>query len=1255
VVASISSVKITAAGAEAYHVNGREHSALSSDDLEAYYNEGGAENEWLDAVWYGGAAESYFGLSGRVNRDDFGAMLRGIHPQTGEMLIEENARTPDRRAALDITFSAPKAVSIIWAMDSRDTGQLWKAIERAQLAGVKYALDFYERQAAFVRLGAGGKYKVPAQIAASLFQHGSSRISQENLAAGLPPDVNIHTHALVINLGHFDPAARPLGEPWMMKEGGTTDLTPDLLESAQRSYKDWAEKNPEYARRYDLETYVSYAQMKWSDDAEKRAQTAADGFERDPVRAMEYKDAFHWKMAIGAAYRVELAWELRKLGLEIERDGLSFTVVGVPRDLIEDLSTRREEILALLAEKNASGGEAAELANLETRLSKAEASFADIQQRVLDAAAERGFDLSQLGVSQREMPSFDLAWAGLRRDELKSDFNATIKRIQDTVRLPEKVCELIGKEEFLYAQRERQIDRDVASGRGRAQLISRVFEEVTEQRAVFKVQDVYTAIFNAATGLTDGKTAHAIAKEAVDMCIPLHRIIEIHERGERKMVRVDRLTTPAMLKLEQKNEQRILAMVKTPRHDPIPRGIASPALAQFYAVKRAKEPPGEKPFRLYPEQLRAVSDTNRNSLVVLVGRAGTGKSTTVGAVAAIHRAAGYEIYGVSPLSKAGKELGTDAGIASSSVDKFLADVRGGHIVLNSQSLVVVDEAGRMATRQMDKILTVIDRAGAKLAVVGDHKQTQPFGAGSPFRAAMESLHSVGRKIPELKQVLRQRDLEHRVAVDQVRDLNAADALKWHMKRGEVLIVKHEKDVPTAMAQEALRRQDALALEGKRDPFFMLTKTNGRADKVNDAVRTELKARGELADAKDFLDKRAHKIEIATGDRLMITKNDNRKHGSTLANGDTLTVKEMRDDEIVVHVDRTKQEQVIRPSEQELRYGYAMTVDKSQGISPEQTLAWGSRDYSAEHAYVAESRARSTGGWVFSEKELNAIGAMAPVPPVWRDIAKDMEQARVAGGAKPSLDDEKLKDFNAVYAYLEKHVPLALDLPDAPYERGSQLNKIAHAVEAMETRQQKENVLDYTPAAEVLRAAGLKPIEQDGVHGIESTVSPEAILSDLAAVTEQIAVHLDNIQSSLPGSELYLEGLAYLRDVAPASVADADLPEWAEAVQTAAEIARDVIEEPELADFHEAAVDQLTRVFGGKSYDDIADAQELVEPGRALWEHELAAEVRAEIAALSSLDDSLDGSDNLAETFGRGYDHQLDESSARDGAMAGLDE
>ena len=80
-----------------------------------------------------------------------------------------------------------------------------------------------------------------------------------------------------------------------------------------------------------------------------------------------------WKMAIGAFYRQELTNELQKMGYTIERDGKSFEIKGVSKELQEELSTRRQQIKEKLAEKGLTGNaKAASFAALDTRVAKGE-------------------------------------------------------------------------------------------------------------------------------------------------------------------------------------------------------------------------------------------------------------------------------------------------------------------------------------------------------------------------------------------------------------------------------------------------------------------------------------------------------------------------------------------------------------------------------------------------------------------------------------------------------------------------------------------------------------------------------------------------------------------------------------------------------------------------------------------------------------------------------------------------------------------
>ncbi len=88
------------------------------------------------------------------------------------------------------------------------------------------------------------------------------------------------------------------------------------------------------------------------------------------VGALESKYFYEWKMAGGAAYRSELAQGLKKLGFEVERDGKSFCVSGVPKELCSEFSKRRQQIERALSEHGAKGARASEIAALDTRKAK---------------------------------------------------------------------------------------------------------------------------------------------------------------------------------------------------------------------------------------------------------------------------------------------------------------------------------------------------------------------------------------------------------------------------------------------------------------------------------------------------------------------------------------------------------------------------------------------------------------------------------------------------------------------------------------------------------------------------------------------------------------------------------------------------------------------------------------------------------------------------------------------------------------------
>jgi conjugative relaxase-like TrwC/TraI family protein len=135
--------------------------------------------------WVGGGCGG-IGLSGRVDRDAFMRAMDGCDPRTGERLRPEHGRT--KVAAFDLTFSAPKSVSVLFAIgDEALSAALLEAHERA----VEAAFAYVERDACVTRRGRNGVRRVRGDgFLAAAYRHRLSR-------AG---DPQLHTHVVVANM-----------------------------------------------------------------------------------------------------------------------------------------------------------------------------------------------------------------------------------------------------------------------------------------------------------------------------------------------------------------------------------------------------------------------------------------------------------------------------------------------------------------------------------------------------------------------------------------------------------------------------------------------------------------------------------------------------------------------------------------------------------------------------------------------------------------------------------------------------------------------------------------------------------------------------------------------------------------------------------------------------------------------------------------------------------------------------------------------
>jgi conjugative relaxase-like TrwC/TraI family protein len=180
--ADMLSIKVIKVGSEAYYLD------LAREDY--YFNGGEPPGQWM------GSGCRFLNLAGTVERQAFSRLFNGFHPNanTGPpespvaKSLVQNAGDKDRRAGFDLTFNAPKSVSVIW---SQSSPAMQKRIEELHNQAIADTLRFMEQTMAYSRTGkAGSGEAVPVKLIAANFRHGTSRAQ----------DPHLHSHLLVMNV-----------------------------------------------------------------------------------------------------------------------------------------------------------------------------------------------------------------------------------------------------------------------------------------------------------------------------------------------------------------------------------------------------------------------------------------------------------------------------------------------------------------------------------------------------------------------------------------------------------------------------------------------------------------------------------------------------------------------------------------------------------------------------------------------------------------------------------------------------------------------------------------------------------------------------------------------------------------------------------------------------------------------------------------------------------------------------------------------
>ena len=605
------------------------------------------------------------------------------------------------------------------------------------------------------------------------------------------------------------------------------------------------------------------------------ARTHEDG----KWRAMHQYPVYSWAKAAGAVYRNALAWNLREsLGIRMEQygpDGGLTRIEGMPEDLLVFWSKRRKAIVAKAGELGIpSLGNASRMAGVNkiTRAGKSHDNDPEVRHRRWHEEAE--------GFAERE---------GLIR-------SVTGHRVE------------IGRE----AIRE-LTDR-----------LDDLPAHLARQEAVFRRPDMVEAAANAAAGL--------IGPEALKTAIErLRRNPEIERLAPKKptaeslagMAHTEVYSTRHNLGLEQAVKDMADAMASDTGH----------ALPE-QAVKEKVETLLEQGYPLSQEQSLAIrhATVRAGRVAVIEGAAGSGKTTTLRPITDLHKEHGYEIVPTAVAWRTAVTLGDDCDARAYCVDKLLKLAAKEQVEIGPKTLIVVDEAGMLSTRQAHHILQLSERHGAKVVFAGDTRQQQPVEAGPGLRLIRDVARSVRvdrirRQKADLEDVLvhvhketpeqarfragltnpQERDAilaeyeamdrkpvftPWQVAVSEaLRDGEAEKAIEaWHL-RNRLHLCHDEEKTLTRLVDDWERH--VRTQPGTSTVVLARTKAEGRAlswlmrqrvlSKTPDAKRAVIEV------SRDLDGRATEPLEIAVGDRLRIGATQWEKQ---LFNGTVVTIEDL---------------------------------------------------------------------------------------------------------------------------------------------------------------------------------------------------------------------------------------------------------------------------------------------------------------------------------------------------------------------------
>ena len=569
---------------------------------------------------------------------------------------------------------------------------------------------------------------------------------------------------------------------------------------------------------------------------------------------------------------------------------------------------------------------------------------------------------------------------------------------------------------------ERQVPEGIVS-------IAAVEASVTAHASHFDRRDMIQAV---ADNLPAGLPA-AEVEELADNFLAQDSVLPIGESAKGQ-----RFTTQRIWDLEQRALASAEQMSATSD-----RAVAGELIAARVIARRPS---------LKPDQRAMVEGllVGGQSLTIVVGEAGSGKTYAILAAAEGWSTAGLPVRVAAPTWRAANVLRSE-GLDATSIAKLLgeldrrkAEEHGG---LATGSVLIIDEAGMVDSATLARLIDHTQAAEGKLVLIGDPAQLGEIEAGGLFASLVDRVDPV-----VLDEVIRHSHELDREGAKRIREGHGAEALAIYRSEERVTIA----DTPEA------RRQAMVAdwWQSYRDgaDALMVAKRNAEVKKLNALAREVMKAEGRLG---------ANEIEVggsvfAPGDQVITRVNDNRNEIYNRERWRVAEVDQGAGSMVLDGIDTRRRVCVdsvylgrVNPNDEAaaIQYAYAATTYQAQGATVDTAFVMADPSMDRQEFYVAASRSREE-TWFYATPEVQLQREeIAPASPFLREGLDHIAEAAERDGAQASAHEEALRSELAPLQTSELVARSAELHAEAGAEAANQRGQANLEAEIVEARQQ----------------------------------------------------------------------------------------------------------------------------------------------------------------------------------------------------------